>query len=108
MPRADQILAHGLGMARWPKASSNQSRRRQCFPDISGGPVPPFATHLFLPFGIHHTLAGRNGPTWAVVSTQADRAPRGKGVPVFDKILFAKIGWAPKFEGEVYTGNFRS
>ena len=25
---------------------------------------------------------------------------------MFDKILFAKIGWAPKFEGEVYTGNF--
>jgi hypothetical protein len=25
---------------------------------------------------------------------------------VFDKILFAKMGWAPKFEGEVRMGDF--
>jgi hypothetical protein len=30
---------------------------------------------------------------------------RRKEPPVFDRILFAKIGWAPNYEGENCTGN---
>src|ERR1035438_10671655 len=35
-----------------------------------------------------------------------EQPKRYQGVPVFDKILFAKIGWAPKFDGEASTGDF--
>src|ERR1035441_3325225 len=35
-----------------------------------------------------------------------EQPKRYRGVPVFDKILFAKIGWAPKFDGEACTGDF--
>ena len=35
-----------------------------------------------------------------------EQPKRYQGVPVFDKILFAKIGWAPKFDGEACTGDF--
>ena len=40
-------------------------------------------------------------------SYQATAIAEGKGpIPVFDKILFAKIGWAPNYEGEDCTGDF--